>query len=205
MSVAEWGLALSFCPWDLNTVQPAIISLACALLVVCHRTVSFPFYSSYSRHKFSTILRPDCDKSHTHPQTKTEIKVVLGVKNVPRYPNCGVFFLWCVNLCHLLACCWVSCTIWSCSWVFIRERTGMLGVPIVTPCRFGLCCLPGCSPDLPLCSTSLCRYPGHPAVSNKLRDVPVSGPDPSQDPCSLSSGTWHWTFQSFCPQSSDTE
>lgn len=72
-------------------MQPAIISLACALLVVCHRTVSFPFYSSYSRHKFSTILRPDCDKSHTHPQTKTEIKVVLGVKNVPRYPNCGVF------------------------------------------------------------------------------------------------------------------
>lgn len=72
-------------------MHPAIISLACALLVVCHRTVSFPFYSSHLRHKFSTILRPDCDKSHTHPQTKTEIEVVLAVKNVPAYPNCGVF------------------------------------------------------------------------------------------------------------------
>lgn len=41
--------------------------------------------------QISAILWPDCDKSHMHSQTKTEIEVVPAVKNVPVYPNCGVF------------------------------------------------------------------------------------------------------------------
>lgn len=72
-------------------MHPAIMSLDCALLVVSHGTVSFPFYSSYSRHKFSAILGPDHDESHMHSQTKANMKVVLAVKNVSVYPNCGVF------------------------------------------------------------------------------------------------------------------
>lgn len=129
MSAAEWGLALPFCPWDLNTVHPAIISLACALPVVCHRTVSFPFYSSYLRHKFSAIWGPDRDESHMHSQTKAKIKVVLAVKNVPVYPNPGVV----LSLVHKsvpFTALLLSCTIWSCSWVLIKERKECSGYPL---------------------------------------------------------------------------
>lgn len=211
MSVAKWGLALSFCPWDLNTVRPAITSLACALLAVCHRTVSFPFYSSYLRHKFSAILRPDHDKSHMHSQAKTKIEVLLAVKNVPAYPNRGVFLS--------LVCQSVSFT-----GLLLRELHNVKLIRVVHWEKGrdlgGIHCHPlqiwavlpsGCSPEGhrppsdPVCSACVLICPGHPAVSNKMWDVPVSRPDPSQDPCSFSSGTWHWTFQSFFPQSSDTE
>lgn len=155
MSVTEWGLALSFCPWDLNTVHPAIISLVCALLV-CHRTVSFPFYSSYLKHHFSAVLGPDHDKSHMHSQTKTKIKVVPAVKNVPVYSPCGVVLsLVCksVPFTGLFLCELHNVKLLM---VFIRER--MLGVPSVTP-WCGLCCPPGCSPGNTDLTQVLCALP----------------------------------------------
>lgn len=143
MSVAEWGLALSFCPWDLNTVHPAIISLASALLA-CHRTVSFPFYSSYLRHKFlqscgQIVINHTC----THKQKQRSRwyqlwKMYLCTQTVV------CFFLWCLNLfthqrkrhttvwVHrcILACFRVNCTIWSCSWCSLGKGKRCLGYPL---------------------------------------------------------------------------
>lgn len=47
------------------------------------------------------------------------------------------FFLWCVNLCHLLACYCVSCTVWSCSWCSLGKGKGCSRYPLSPPADLG--------------------------------------------------------------------
>lgn len=82
-----------------------------------------------------------------HTQTKTEIEVVPAVKNVPVYPNCGVFLSLVFKSvytpekeAHHSLGTQVHTGLFPCElynmklfMVFIREREKMLGVPTVTP------------------------------------------------------------------------